>query len=104
MVCNFGTEVFSGEPLRMVSAPRRTLILRRLGLVTKPAFSVTSGPSRVGLPANPLEIPPVVKENDVEVYDVFDLETIDLFGTISVTQRNGPKNKNWEPGAQLIVL
>ena len=88
----------------MVSAPRRTLISRRLGLVTKPAFSVTSGPSRVGLPANPLEILPAVKENDAEVCDVFDLEMIDLFGTISVTLRKGLKNKNWKPGARLIVL
>ena len=72
--------------------------------MTKLAFSVTSGPLRVGPPANRWEILLVVKENDVEVYDVFDLETIDLFGTISVTQRNDLKNKHWKPGARLIVL
>lgn len=88
----------------MVSAPHRTLISRRLGLVTKLAFSVTSGPLRVGPPANRWEILLVVKENDVEVYDVFDLETIDLLGMISVMAKIGLKNRNWKPGARLIVL
>lgn len=72
--------------------------------MTKLAFSVTSGPLRVGPPANRWEILLVVKENDVEVYDVFDLETIDLLGMISVMAKIGLKNRNWKPGARLIVL
>ena len=84
MVCNFATELFS-ELLRVESASRRTLISRRLGLVTKPAFFVTSGPSRLGRLANPLEMPLAERENEEEVcmsyvinYVIFQNDKCDL--------------------------